>query len=308
MKSILTCLAVLLLTPLAALHATEPADTSIRAPELMLKRGDFVAMAGDSITYMSRYSLLVEMYLLAARPDLDLRVMKIQRWCGGTADVYARETLDQELIPAKPNVVTVCFGMDDGGGAELSPETVRRYEASLTQIVERNSSHGIATVVCSPGVVDEFSYENAKLAAAAFNAANGTPSATDDTADNAPAAVYNRTLAGLRDAARRVAETHQTPFADVYAAMFGVMQHAKEGYGTTWPPRMSLRRPDRRAMLCDDGVHPDTAAHIPMAYAVLRTMGFDGDIGSITLDWTDGTVMSDPAQVVKVVSKGRLDV
>ena len=308
MKHILTLLAALLLAPLAALNAAEPADTSIRPAELMFKRGDFVAMGGDSITYMSRYSMLVEMYLLAARPDLDLRVMKIQRWCGGTADVYARETLDQELIPAKPNVFTICFGMNDGGGTKPNPETVRRYEAALTQIVERNSANGITTVVCSPGVVDEFSYENVTLAAAAFNAANGTSSTANDAADNAPAAVYNRTLAGLRDAARGVAETHKTPFADIYDAMLRVMQHAKAGYGTTWPPRMSLRRPDRRAILCDDGIHPDTAAHIPMAYAVLRAMGFDGDIGSITLDWTNGKVAADSAQTVKVVSKGRMDV
>jgi len=308
MKYLLTLLTTLLLAPLAALNAAEPADTSIRSPELMFKRGDFVAMGGDSITYMSRYSLLVEMYLLAARPDLDLRVMKIQRWCGGSADLYARETLEQELIPAKPNVFTICFGMNDGGGTKPNPETTRRYEAALTQIVERNKANGITTVLCSPGVVDEFSYENVTLAAAAFNAANGTPSTNNEAANNAPAAVYNSTLAGLRDAARGVAESHKMPFADIHDAMLRVMQDAKAGYGTTWPPRMSLRRPERRAILCDDGIHPDTAAHIPMAYAVLRAMGFDGDIGSITLDWTNGKAAADSAQAVKVVSKGRLDV
>ena len=308
MKYLLTLLTTLLLAPLAALNAAEPADTSIRSPELMFKRGDFVAMGGDSITYMSRYSLLVEMYLLAARPDLDLRVMKIQRWCGGSADLYARETLEQELIPAKPNVFTICFGMNDGGGTKPNPETTRRYAAALTQIVERNKANGINTVLCSPGVVDEFSYENVTLAAAAFNAANGTPSTNNEAANNAPAAVYNSTLAGLRDAARGVAESHKMPFADIHDAMLRVMQDAKAGYGTTWPPRMSLRRPERRAILCDDGIHPDTAAHIPMAYAVLRAMGFDGDIGSITLDWTNGKAAADSAQSVKVVSKGRLDV
>ena len=75
-----------------------------RAAQLLPRHGDFIAMGGDSITYMSRYSLYVEMYLLATRPDLDLRVMKIQRWCGGTADNYADETLEQELIPAKPEI------------------------------------------------------------------------------------------------------------------------------------------------------------------------------------------------------------
>lgn len=288
----------MLLVPLAALHAGEP----------LPKRGDFIAMGGDSITYMSRYSVMVEMYLLAARPDLDLSVMKIQRWCGGSADEYARETLEQELVPARPNIFTVCFGMNDGGGAKLTAETVQRYEKALTKIVERNRTNGTTTVLCSPGVVDEFSYENLQLTAAAFNAANGTPSATASAGDNVAAAVYNQTLAGLRDAAKRVAETQKMPFADIHAAMWQVMQAAKAGYGTSWPPRISLRRPERRAILCDDGIHPDTAAHIPMAYAVLKAMGFDGDIGSITLDWSNGTVAADSAQTAKVVAKGRIDV
>lgn len=53
---------------------------------LQPKRGDLIAMGGDSITYQSHSSRFVEMYLLATRPDLDLQVMKIRRWCGGKAD------------------------------------------------------------------------------------------------------------------------------------------------------------------------------------------------------------------------------
>ena len=90
---------------------------------------------------MSRYSLYVETYLPATWPDLDLRVMKIQRWCGGTADNYADETLEQELILAKPNIFTICFGMNDGGGREFTADTGRRYETALTRIVERNKQN-----------------------------------------------------------------------------------------------------------------------------------------------------------------------
>ena len=69
MKPLTALVAALFAAALATRAAAEP----------LPRRGDFVAMAGDSITWMSRYSLWVEMYLLAARPDLDLRVMKIQR-------------------------------------------------------------------------------------------------------------------------------------------------------------------------------------------------------------------------------------
>lgn len=296
-RNLILTLTVMLFVPLSVLHAGEP----------LPKRGDFIAMGGDSITYMSQYSRFVEMYLLAARPDLDLRVMKIQRWCGGKADDYANETLEEELVPAKPNLFTVCFGMNDGNGSAPNPSTERGYETALTNIVERNRANGTTTVLCSPGVVDEFSYRNATLAAAEFNKANGTPSQTDTFGENASAAIYNRTLAGLRDVARRVAENEKMPFADVHDAMWKVMQAAKAGYGTTWPKLTSSNYPDRRFMLCSDGVHPCVAAHIIMSFAVLKALGFDGEIGRIDFDWAKGEVQTDAAQKATVSAKGRVE-
>ena len=200
-------------------------------------------MAGDSITYMSRYSVWVEMYLLAARPDLDLRVIKIQRGCGGTAERYTLDTLQQELIPARPNFATICFGMNDGGGQAPNAETEQRYAAALTKIVERCQANGITAILCSPGVVDDFSYVNATLTAASYNAAHGMQPEPGEVKANVSATVYNRTLAGLRDAARRVAESHKVPFANIHDAMWQVMEAGRTGYGKTWPPRESLRWP-----------------------------------------------------------------
>jgi lysophospholipase L1-like esterase len=283
-----------LLATLAASSAAEP----------LPRRGDFIAMGGDSITYMSQYSRFVEMYLLATRPDLDLRVMKIQRWCGGRADEYANETLEEELMLAKPNLFTVCFGMNDGKYSMPNPTTELRYEEALTKIVRLNRGNGTTTVLCAPGVVDEFSYRNAELAAVEFNKANGTPSSTAAPGGNASAEIYNRTLARLRDVARRVAEREKMPFADVHAEMWKVMQSAKSDYGTTWPKLTSSNYPDRSFMLCSDGVHPCVSGHIPMAYAVLMALGFDGDIGDIRLDWAKGETRTDAAQHAAVRGKG----
>ena len=276
--------------------------------EPLPKCGDFIAMGGDSITHMSHYSRFVEVYLLATRPDLDLRVMKIQRWCGGRAEDYARETLEEELLPAKPNIFVVCFGMNDGNGAAPNAATERGYEAALTTIVERNRANGTTTVLCSPGVVDEMSYRNATLAAAEFNRANGTPSQGDETGGNTSATVYNRTLSGLRGVACRVADKEKMPFADVYDAMWKVMQAAKAGYGDTWPRVDSSNFADRRFMMFSDGVHPCVSAHIPMAFSVLKALGFDGAIGGIHLNWSSGVVHTDGGQKAALTDKGSIAV
>jgi hypothetical protein len=41
---------------------------------------------------------------------------------------------------------------------------------------------------------------------------------------------------------------------------------------------------------------------------VLKAMGFDGDIGTIDLDWAAGTVRTDPAQKAELKAKGRIEV
>ncbi len=289
-----------------ASRGSDAAPPSLAEP--LPKNGDFIAMGGDSITYQSHYSRFVEMYLLATRPDLDLRVMKIQRWCGGAADDYARETLEEELVPAKPDIFIVCYGMNDGNGSPPSAAAEQGYETALTTIVERNRANGTTTVLCSPGVVDELSYRNATLAAAEFNKANGTPSQGDESVDNTSASIYNRTLSGLRDVARRVAEREKMPFADVHDAMWQVMRAAKAGYGDTWPRLDSSNFPDRQFMLCSDGVHPCVSAHIPMAFAVLKSLGFDGAIGGIHLDWTSGAVQADNGQKAVLTDKGSIAV
>ena len=144
----------------------------------------------------------------------------------------------------------------------------------------------------------------------ANNLLNAGASAVDpaSSGERLAAIAYNRTLGSLGDVGRRVAVQHDMPFADIHDAMLDVMRTGIAGYGNSWPPRTSLRRPDRRAIICDDGVHPDTAAHIPMAYAVLKAMGFDGDIGSIRLDWAGQSVKTDAAQTATSPSRGRIEV
>ena len=134
-------------------------SAAARAEGLILHRGDLVVTSGDSITYMSHYSRLVEIYLLVTRPELELRVMKCQRGCGGSAGEFVANTLEEELVGLKPKVHTVCFGMNDGGrGQPWREATGEAYARALRRIVERNRQNGTLTLVASPGVVDGLSY------------------------------------------------------------------------------------------------------------------------------------------------------
>ncbi len=49
-----------------------------------LQKGDFVAIAGDSITEQKQYSVFIEDYLLMCKPQPDLRAIQLG-WSGETA-------------------------------------------------------------------------------------------------------------------------------------------------------------------------------------------------------------------------------
>ena len=63
-------------------------------------------------------------------------------------------------------------------------------------------------------------------------------------------------------------------FANVLDPMIDVMTKAKAKYGHDYH------------LAGGDGVHPDRNGHLVMAYAFLKALGCDGNIGSITVDLT----------------------
>ena len=219
-----------------------------------LQPGDYVAVIGDSITEQRLYSLYIEDYLLMCRPAKDLRVTQFG-WGGETAPGFAGR-MANDCLRFKPTAATTCFGMNDGGYSPMDEGKGKRYKNGQKSIVRQLKEAGVrAIVVGSPGVVD-----------------------ADTFGSNNPerAAMYNKTLAALRDIAKEVATEDGVGFANVYDAMMEAMTKGKAKYGKAYH------------MGGGDGVHPDCNGHLVMAYAFLKGLGFDGAIGTITVDLAAG--------------------
>jgi len=99
------------------------------AGEPLLKKGDRVAIVGDSITEQKLYSKYMELYLLACVPQLELTTFQFG-WGGERAPGFARR-MENDFVPWKPTVVTTCFGMNDG--------SYRPYEAQIGKAYEEGS-------------------------------------------------------------------------------------------------------------------------------------------------------------------------
>jgi len=229
----------------------------------LVKEGTRLAIAGDSITEQKLYSAFIETYLAACGPVTNISVIQYG-WNGDTA-AYFYQRMANDLLPWKPTLVTTCFGMNDGRYKEYDEAVAQLYATNMWQIVAELKSQGAVVLVGGPGVVDSGAFQGAK--------------------------VYNATLARLSAVASNVAAAQNCPFADVHAAMMSAMEKSKSAYGPTYP------------VAGRDGVHPGANGHLVMAYAFLRAMGLDGQIGAVEVDWK-GVATASAGHKVLSVSNG----
>lgn len=148
----------------------------------VIKKGDLVAIVGDSITEQKLYSKYIEMYLTVCVPELEATTIQLG-WSGERAPGFAGR-MENDLVPFKPNVVTTCYGMNDGSYRKWDPKIGVPYKKSMTQIVDRMIKEGATVVVGAPGAVDNVSFKRSEERAIEYN-------------DN---------LAHLRDIAKAIAE------------------------------------------------------------------------------------------------------
>jgi lysophospholipase L1-like esterase len=252
-----------------------------------LKQGDFVAIAGDSITEQKQYSVFIEDYLLMCKPQADLRVIQFG-WSGEVAPGFLSK-MPNEALKFPFTVATTAYGMNDGAYSPMTPEKGEKYRAAMQGIVDNFKKHGVHFIVVgSPGCVDPDTFMR--------------PDPTDPQPDAkkrrkvAAGWFYNPTLAALRDIAKEVAEKNDCAFADVYDTMLNAGVAAKAKYGQGYH------------IGGGDGVHPSANGQLCMAYAFLKGLGVDGNIGTITVDLEGNKAEASEGHKVLSVKDGAVEI
>ena len=260
--------------PLPAELSAYVLDPAPETSELLLKKGDRVAICGDSITEQKRYSVLVETYLTACLPELEITCRQYG-WSGEQAAGFLGR-LKSDVIRFKPNLATTCYGMNDFKYVPYDEPIAAEYRKNQTAVVKTFKEAGCKVVLGSTGIIDSVPH--------------WVKSATGTQQD------LNLALSKFRNIDIAIAKSENTAFADVYRPMLLADLSAKKQYG-----------PDFKVS-GKDGVHPDWAGQVIMAYAFLKGMGIDGDLGSISFDESTGKATAANGHEVVSSADGKITI
>jgi lysophospholipase L1-like esterase len=215
-----------------------------------LKPDDRLAICGDSITEQRKYSRIMETYITVCLPEMDVQVRQYG-WSGEKVPGFLGR-MTNDCLRFKPTIATTCYGMNDYEYRPYEDRIGKTYEDSTVTMVESFKTHGARVDLGSPGCMGKKPFWS--------------------KAQDASLDTLNESLGKLRNIDIEIAKKERVDFADVFWPMLVASHQAQAKYGTNY------------ALCGKDGVHPDWAGHLVMAYAFLHSLGLDGDIGTFTVD------------------------
>lgn len=233
--------------------------------------GDRVLFLGDSITQDGRYVALVEAYLWATYPELDIDVVNAglssETVSGITEPVhpYPRPNVHDRLARAldlvDPDWVVVCYGMNDGIYHPVEPRILDTYRDGLTGLVDKIAAHGARVILMTPPSFDA----DAEAVQDRLKAAK----ADDSYGYKNPFANYDETLVALAAVVKSLTG-HQgvERVIDIHGVTEDYLRHAKAA------------NPDYQY---GDGVHPPVDGHLVIASGVLNGLGCEDAKAHATL-------------------------
>jgi lysophospholipase L1-like esterase len=242
------------------------------APAVKLQAGDKLAICGDSITEQKMYSRIIEAYITACLPELQVTCRQFG-WSGEQAGGFLKR-MKNDVLRFQPTVATTCYGMNDHRYVPYEEAIGAEYRQNQTAIVKQFKEAGVRVVLGSSGTIHSVPgwVKNAK----------GT---WED---------LNLSLLQLRNINIEIATAEQVGFADVYWPMLVGSYEAKQKYGQEFK------------LEGGDGVHPGWAGQVFMATAFLQGLGVDGNLGEISVDLAKQSATATNGQKIVSMTNGQV--
>jgi lysophospholipase L1-like esterase len=241
-----------------------------QAGSFFIHDGDRVVFLGDSITEQRLYTTYIEAYALTRFPDWKLTFRNVG-WGGDTAWLRQRSHpnegelfaagadaqqsivekavgngLERDVLPLKPTVVTIKFGMNDHSYQPFREDIFRAYVRSQTELGKTLKANGARVAYLTPQPIED-----------------KRPDPDQD--------VRNQSLRKFSDGLKEVAGQVNAVFVDQFDPYMAIMMRERSSNPT--------------AMIGGgDAVHPGPPGHTIMAWAVLKRLGASALVSKAELD------------------------
>jgi lysophospholipase L1-like esterase len=253
------------------------AVSSSGADGFFFRDGDRVVFLGDSITEQRLYTTYIEAYALTRYPERKFSFRNVG-WGGDTAwlrqrahpdeeklfaasgdaldsmvrDAVARG-LERDVLPLKPTVVTIKFGMNDHSYQPFREDIFRAYVRSQVELVKVLQEKGARVALLTPQPIEE------------------KPAGPDKDPRNQSLRMFSD---GLKDVA-----SGRALFVDQFDPFMQMLLKARVDN-----PPVSIGG--------GDAVHPGPIGHTVMAWAVLKGLGASPAVSTVEIDAASARVVS----------------
>lgn len=234
----------------------------------LLRKGDRLAIIGDSITEQKMYSRMIETYLTVCLPHLEIQTRQLG-WSGETAERFLKR-MDQDCLRFRPTIATLCYGMNDAKYRPFDFNNSLWFANHYGAIADRLQQTGARVILGSPGCAGKI--------------AKWTKSKAG-TLDE-----HNQHLCALRDLIIEIAGEKRVGFADVFWPMYVAQVEGDAKYSSDDDPY---------EVAGNDGIHPGWSGHTIMAYAFLIAMGLDGNLATFDVDLDQQTLSASEGHQVE---------
>ncbi len=233
---------------LLVLLAAAPAS----AQEFFLKKGDVVVVMGDSITEQRLYSNYLEIWSQTRFPSYNLVFRNVG--IGGDRSTGGNNRFKRDVLPFKPTVLTVDFGMNDGNYWWVGKK------ANKKEITQADIDAAYATYMKGQqGIADQAKTANIRVAWVTPQPVENNPGDANE--------MYNKTLGKFSDGVKEIAKKNDGLFADQFHPYWAVIHKAREAG-------------EKGRITGGDAVHPGTPGQALMAASILKAMKFPRNVST----------------------------
>jgi lysophospholipase L1-like esterase len=277
MRAVLATVLAVVLLPTAAF-----ADDAF-----LLKDGQRVVFLGDSNTHAGKFVTYLDAYLCTRFPDKRFELINLglpSETVSGLTEPdhpYPRpnvhDRIDRALELSRPDVVVICYGMNDGIYSPFDEGRFKKYRDGMTKLIEKVEKAGAKAVLMTPAPFDPKPVKDKLLAK---DAAKFSWLRPYEKYDEEVLTKYSEWLLTLRDKKYTVIDAHAA-----------LLRHL-----------VAVRKDDRDYRVSADGIHPNADGHLVVALELLKELKAPAAVKDIAIDITKNP----PTQSdVKMIAGGR---